>query len=97
MCSKVEVEVDAQLNWMQSLLSSSSYQANQSNSTNKPTNQIDDLLASIENSTTEQKCASPSKVQFNLQPENDDSCGSSYLAGKKPPKAEPQYLSLIHI
>lgn len=91
MSTKVETEVDEQLNWMQSLLSNPAPGATTSASKNKYQSQIDDLLASID-----APAAPTVKPNFNnsyteVDIDTRPSYEPSYLTGAVPPAKNIQY------
>ncbi|EAY15814.1 hypothetical protein TVAG_159870 [Trichomonas vaginalis G3] len=91
MKSSVEAEVDAQINWMQSLLNLSAPMSSQPRSTDKYHSQIDDLLSSIEATQAAPQFTSPTKVHFELSCENDQEVDSSPLSEESSPKEASQY------
>ncbi|EAX99950.1 hypothetical protein TVAG_267190 [Trichomonas vaginalis G3] len=90
MTSGVEAEVQEQLNWMQSLLSTPSTNDAASASKNKYQSQIDDLLSSID-CPAQPKSRSFQDSYTDLEIEPRPSYEPSFLTGAVPPPKEVQY------
>lgn len=91
MSTGVEAEVEQQINWMQSLLSSPANGLANMPSSNKYQNQIDDLLASIDNPAPVKNVSFQQNSFTDIEIDQRPSYEPSYLTGVEAPPKEHQY------